>query len=73
MNHLQIEENDTLTTRICELCILKIDEFVIFRKICASTDTRLRTELSNAVAVHDRGVAVTIGAMADMNSSDAEM
>lgn len=46
-NHTQVERYDKLTTKICQFCVVKINEFVLFRKICASTDIRLRVEQSN--------------------------
>lgn len=48
-NHTQVERYDRLTTKICQFCVVKINEFVLFRKICASTNVRLRTELSNVL------------------------
>lgn len=46
---LQVKRKDKLTTKICRLCVFKINEFVAFRKICHSTNVRLRIEPSNVM------------------------
>lgn len=62
--HPQVESNDKLTTKICTICFDKINDFVVFRQICATTDIQLRTTLSNvfndksSVDVADDGVAM---------------
>ncbi|XP_046407592.1 zinc finger protein 271-like isoform X2 [Ischnura elegans] len=39
---LQVDEGDGLPTTICSLCLKKLKDFSIFKKICLESDTELR-------------------------------
>ncbi|XP_046407599.1 zinc finger protein 569-like isoform X2 [Ischnura elegans] len=39
---LQVDEGDGLPTTICSLCLEKLKDFSIFKKICLESDTELR-------------------------------
>lgn len=81
-----MKKKDKLTTKICKLCAFKIDEFVVFRKKCDSTNIRLRIELSNVMGdsnenadtsfedllLNDEGIDVTIAANVTQDSDRAE-
>lgn len=47
--YFQIKRNDKLTTKLCQMCFVKINEIAQFRDVCAATDIELRIllELSN--------------------------
>ncbi|XP_046407524.1 zinc finger protein 271-like isoform X2 [Ischnura elegans] len=39
---LQVDEGDGLPTTICSLCLKKLKDFSVFKKICLESDTELR-------------------------------
>lgn len=46
---------DVITTKICRNCVEKINDIVLFREICASTNTQLRILLSNQIGESPTG------------------
>lgn len=53
--HSQVKKKDKLTTKICETCFDKINEFVLFREKCAATNVQLRTASSHCMLYGSTG------------------
>lgn len=70
--HSQVERNDKLTTKICGKCFDKVNEFALFRKICAATDIRMRIALFNAMEVGEAAIDVSDAPIVNMSLSDED-
>ncbi|XP_046407351.1 uncharacterized protein LOC124171999 isoform X2 [Ischnura elegans] len=56
---LQVDEGDGLPTTICSLCLKKLKDFSIFKKICLESDTELRqiSPRNNCGSINGEGAA----------------
>lgn len=67
--HFQVERNDRMTKKLCDICLTKIDIIIRFRELCASTDMQMR----DLIAANDRAASTIAETLTEMSSEASKI